>query len=155
MCQVPSATCTYVPMCSKPSKTKERQRARGTNDNRHSASIFIHRLQILTTLSTMWFQPKGANNQQRDAERDNLGDQPSPSVEQAAPPPSSDAMEPAKSAHAGGSLTSTTRSGRGHRKTTNDKKSVPASSGAGDGPNLSTIMEEADESMCSDLTSER
>ena len=106
-------------------------------------------------LSTMWFQPKGANNQQRNAERDNLGDHPSPSVEQAAPPPSSDAMEPAKSAHAGGSLTSTTRSGRGHRKTTNDKKSVPVSSGAGDGPNLSTIMEEADESMCSDLTSER
>lgn len=102
----------------------------------------------------MWFQPKGANNQQRDAERDNLADQPTTSVEQAAPPPSSDAMAPAKSAHAGGSLTPTTRSGSGHRKTTNDKKSVPVVS-SGDGPNLSTIVEETDESMCSDLASER
>ena len=144
-------------ICSKPSKTKRETNVQEERQ-RHSASIFIHRLPRYGSqhLSTMWFQPKGANNQQRNAERDdNLGDHPSPSVEQAAPPPSSDAMEPAKSAHAGGSLTSTTRSGRGHRKTTNDKKSVPVSSGAGDGPNLSTIMEEADESMCSDLTSER
>ena len=125
-----------------------RQTQRDTRRNH----IFIRLWLII--ISTMWFQPKGANNQQRDAERDNLADQPTSSVEQAAPPSSSDAMAPAKSAHAAGSLTSTTRSGRGHRKTTNDKKSVPVVS-SGDGPNLSTIVEEADESMRSDLASER
>lgn len=124
---------------SKPSKPRETQ---------DGTTFFIH------SISTMWFQPKGTNNQQRDAEREHLADQPTSSAEQAAPPPSSDAMAPAKSAHAVGSSTSTTRSGSGHRKPTNDKKSVPVVS-SGDGPNLSTIVEEADESMCSDLASER
>ena len=137
---------TYIFGADPNRQTKETQDGAGNH-------IYFHPA-LSHNISTMWFQPKGANNQQRDAERDNLADQPTSSVEQAAPPPSSDAMAPAKSAHAAGSLTSTTRSGRGHRKTTNDKKSVPVVS-SGDGPNLSTIVEEADESMCSDLASER
>ena len=108
----------------------------------------------------MWFQ-KGANNQEHNDGGDNLVD-PSESPESATAPPSSYAMAPATSAHTvtGGSSTATTRSGRrGHRKTTNDKKSVPVvrtdATSSRDGPNLSTIVEEADESMCSELASER
>lgn len=109
-------------------------------------------------ISRMWFQ-KGANNQQNNGGGDNLVDQ-SESPESATAPPSSDAMAPATSAHSGGSSTATTRSGRrGHRKNTNDKKSVPVvrtdATSSRDGPNLSTIVEEADESMCSELASER
>lgn len=78
------------------------------------------------------------------------------SSEPAAAPPTADAMAPAISTHA---KVPTTRCGA-RRETTNDKNSVPvvpvrSDATPSDRLNLSTIIEEVNESMCSELTSER
>ena len=129
-------------------KTKKRRKNCLRRMNHHMCHT--HKPQIShISYSTMWFQQLRGANKQRNAGGGNRTADPSPgsaaisSANAVVPPPTTTAQD-----------SSTMRS---VDQITNDQKSVPVDDNANSEntngrPDLSTIVEEADEDMCSDLT---